>query len=112
MGAHRSEGSQVRIWCVYPGQQQFGCHLRHQWWERRGAAFLVTTSSIFGAPGTGQMVALMNRSATIRFGSVPGTIPSNAGVKLPAEPLTEAEANALIAAIPSQSVTGKRNRPW
>ena len=54
----------------------------------------------------------MDRSATIRFGSVPGTIPSNAGVKLPPEPLTEAEANALIAAIPSQSVTGKRNRPW
>jgi site-specific recombinase XerD len=52
----------------------------------------------------------MNRSATIRLGSAPGTAPSNAGAKLPGEPLSEAEANALIAAIPSRSVTGMRNR--
>lgn len=52
----------------------------------------------------------MNRSAAIRLGSAPGITPSNAGVKLPAEPLTEAEANALIAVIPSRSMTGKRNR--
>jgi site-specific recombinase XerC len=48
----------------------------------------------------------MNRSATIRLGSAPGTTPSIAGAKLPAE----AEANALIAVIPSRSMTGKRNR--
>jgi site-specific recombinase XerD len=44
------------------------------------------------------------------LGSAPGTTPSNAGQKLPAEPLTVAEASALLASIPGRSATGRRNR--
>jgi integrase len=60
----------------------------------------------------------MRNSATATpLGSVPGTLPSNRHpnypdqhIRLPAEPLRRAEAEALIASIPSRSATGKRNR--
>jgi site-specific recombinase XerD len=52
----------------------------------------------------------MDRSATKPLGSAPGTAPSNKDTQLPPEPLTRAEADALIASIPSRSMTGKRNR--
>lgn len=55
-------------------------------------------------------VALMDDSATRRLGSLPGSTPSNKHLPLPAEPLTRAEAEALIAAISPHSATGKRNR--
>jgi site-specific recombinase XerD len=52
----------------------------------------------------------MNISATSRLGSVPGQAPANKGRKFPAEPLTPAEADALIAASSATSRTGIRNR--
>src|ERR1017187_1592491 len=55
-------------------------------------------------------VVLMDTSATRRLGSLPGSIPANKGQDLHPEPLTRAEAQALIAAIPARSMTGMRNR--
>jgi integrase/recombinase XerD len=52
----------------------------------------------------------MNISATKRLGSAPGQAPANKGRKFPAEPLTPAEADALIAACSATSRTGIRNR--
>jgi integrase/recombinase XerD len=52
----------------------------------------------------------VNISATKRIGSVPGQAPANKGRKFPAEPLTPAEADALIAACSPVSRTGTRNR--
>ena len=52
----------------------------------------------------------MDKSATKRLGSVPGQAPANKGRKFPAEPLTEDEADALIAACSATSRTGIRNR--
>jgi site-specific recombinase XerD len=52
----------------------------------------------------------MSISATRRLGSVPGQAPANKGRKFPAEPLTPAEADALIAACSPASRTGIRNR--
>jgi site-specific recombinase XerD len=45
-----------------------------------------------------------------RLGSAPGQAPANKGRKYPAEPLTEAEAGALIGACSPVSRTGIRNR--
>jgi site-specific recombinase XerD len=53
---------------------------------------------------------LWHESATNRLGSVPGQAPANKGRKFPAEPLTPAEADALIAACSAASRTGIRNR--
>jgi site-specific recombinase XerC len=55
-------------------------------------------------------VLLMSRSETERPGRAPGTPAWNAGRKLPAEPLSKSEANDLMRACSSRSVTGIRNR--
>jgi site-specific recombinase XerD len=59
----------------------------------------------------------MTQSATRRLGSLPGSVPANRHpnypaehVRLPSEPLTAAEAEALMSAIPARSMTGMRNR--
>jgi integrase/recombinase XerD len=55
----------------------------------------------------------MQKSATRRpawLGSAPGTPPANKDRTFPPEPLTAAEANALIAACSPTSTTGRRNR--
>jgi integrase/recombinase XerD len=52
----------------------------------------------------------MDISATRRLGSAPGQAPANKGRKFPAEPLTPAETDALIAACSATSRTGIRNR--
>jgi site-specific recombinase XerC len=52
----------------------------------------------------------MNISATKYLGSAPGQAPANKGRKFPAEPLTPAEADALIGACSPVSRTGIRNR--
>lgn len=52
----------------------------------------------------------MDISATRRLGSAPGQAPANKGRKFPAEPLTPAEANAIIGACSPRSQTGIRNR--
>jgi integrase/recombinase XerD len=53
---------------------------------------------------------LIDISATRLLGSVPGQAPANKGRKFPAEPLTPAEADALIGACSATSRTGIRNR--
>ena len=52
----------------------------------------------------------MSRSATRRFGSLPGQVPANKGKRYRAEVLTRAETDALIAACSAASKTGSRNR--
>ena len=52
----------------------------------------------------------MRESTTRRLGSVPGQAPANKGRKFRAEPLSRAEANALIGACSAASRTGIRNR--
>jgi site-specific recombinase XerD len=52
----------------------------------------------------------MHKSATKRFGSLPGQVPANKGRRYRAEVLSQAEADALITACSATSKTGIRNR--
>lgn len=52
----------------------------------------------------------MSDTGTRRLGSAKGTPAANKGARLPAEPLTVAEVQALIAACSSRAPTGIRNR--